>query len=70
MMPLRKGRKARKIEKVENICRTATAQSILPTDRYTSDHVGAIPWMPVAGSGAAGRVGPALPEMSYFATEF
>jgi hypothetical protein len=31
------------MEKVENLCRTATAQQIFPTRRYTSDHACAIP---------------------------
>jgi hypothetical protein len=38
MMPLQTGRKARKLEKVEKLCRSATAQSILPTCRDLADH--------------------------------
>jgi hypothetical protein len=38
MMPMRMRRKWRKIEKVENLYRTATAQKILPTRRNKSDH--------------------------------
>jgi hypothetical protein len=43
MMPMQRRRKARQVEKVENLCRTATAQQIFPTRRYASDHACAIP---------------------------
>jgi hypothetical protein len=70
MMPLRRRRKARGIEKVENICRTAPAQAIFANTPVhvrsrLRDSVGA-----GRRSGAAGSPGPALPEISYFGTEF
>jgi hypothetical protein len=42
MMPMPTRRKTRKMEKVKNFCRTATAQMLLPTRRYKSDHACAI----------------------------
>jgi len=42
MMPMPTRRKTRKMEKVKNFCRTATAQMFLPTRRYKSDHACAI----------------------------
>jgi hypothetical protein len=48
MMPLPVRRKARNMEKVEILCRTATAQAILPTRPNTPDHACAIPPMPAA----------------------
>jgi hypothetical protein len=48
MMPMRCGRKVSNVEKVENLCRTATAQKIIPTRAAKSDHACAIPWRPVA----------------------
>jgi hypothetical protein len=44
MMPMQMRRKALRIEKVENLSRTATAQKILPTRRNKSDRACAIPW--------------------------
>jgi hypothetical protein len=44
MMPMRMRRKTRKLEKVENLCRTATVQKILPDERNQSDHARAIPF--------------------------
>jgi hypothetical protein len=61
MLPMRRRRKSRQMEKVENLCRTATAQQIFPTRRYTSDQANAIP-----GGGTAGP----FPEISHFAAEF
>jgi hypothetical protein len=38
MMPMAMRRKARKMEKVKNLSRTARAQKILPARRNKSDH--------------------------------
>jgi hypothetical protein len=38
MMPMRVCRKARNMEKVEILCRTATAQNILPGRQHKSVH--------------------------------
>jgi hypothetical protein len=72
------------MEKVENLCRTATAQQIFPTRRYTWDHACAIPpagRQPIPrrsrhGGGhkyeriAAKIASCPFPEMSHFAAEF
>jgi hypothetical protein len=71
MMPMQRRRKTRKLEKVENLCRTATTQPpILPTRRYTTDHACAIPLDAGARSELPGAPGPALPEISHFGMEF
>jgi hypothetical protein len=44
MMPMQMPRKGWKLEKVENLYRTATAQKIFPTCPDKSDHACAIPW--------------------------
>jgi hypothetical protein len=46
MIPMPMPRKMRKMEKVENICRTATVQKILSTRRNNSDHAYAMPRAP------------------------
>jgi hypothetical protein len=46
MMPMRVHRKTRNMEKVENLCRTATVRKIMPTRLNKSDHACAIPWRP------------------------
>jgi hypothetical protein len=43
MMPMPNRRKGRKLEKVKNFCRTATARKFMPTRRNKSDHACAIP---------------------------
>jgi hypothetical protein len=67
MMPLRMRRKARKMEKVENLCRTATGQPILPTRRTTTDHACATP---AAGSAPARARFGRLPKISDFTAKF
>ena len=44
MMSMQMRRKTRKIEKFENLSRTATAQNIRPTRGNKSDHACAIRW--------------------------
>src|SRR5882762_10440807 len=44
MMPMQMRRKTQRIEKVENLSRTATVQNILPTRGNKSDHACAIRW--------------------------
>jgi hypothetical protein len=44
MMPLRVRRKARNLEKIENLYCSATARKILPARINKSDHICAIPW--------------------------
>jgi hypothetical protein len=46
MMPMQMRRKARKMQKVENLYRTATAEKILPLSWNQSDHACAIPAAP------------------------
>jgi hypothetical protein len=55
MMPMRTGRKVSNMEKVENLCRTATAQKIMPTRLNKSDHACAIPSRPAATRDPASR---------------
>jgi len=80
MMPMQIRRKARKIEKVENLSRTATARNILPTRRNKSDHACAIRWtnfLPAdaalferhAGGAGVDRCRSALPLRSIWSSE-
>jgi hypothetical protein len=62
MMPLQIGRKARKLEKVEKLCRSATAQSILPNmpglgRSHLADHACAMALLPAAGSAPPANAG-------------
>jgi hypothetical protein len=70
MIPLHSRRKTRKIEKVENVCRTAPEQWIFAN---TAVHIGSR-WRDSAGDrGRIGRRGKGrtgLPEISHFVVEF
>jgi len=44
MMPMLRHRKARYMEKLENLCRTATAKNSFPTRVNKSGHACASPW--------------------------
>jgi hypothetical protein len=55
MMPTPRRRKARKVEKVENLYRTATEQKILPTRRNKSDHACAIRCAPAIAPSRTAR---------------
>jgi hypothetical protein len=50
MMPMRARRKARDMEKLENIYRTATAQKIMPACVNKLVHALAMPRSPTAGT--------------------
>ena len=53
MMPMLRRRKAREMEKVENLSRTATVEKSFPTHRNKSDHACASLWLLAAENGVS-----------------
>jgi hypothetical protein len=69
MMPLPVRRKGRKLEKVENLCRTATAQSIFPTRPDTGITLALFRARRPPGGNRSQEPGRPLPKISDFAAE-